>query len=202
MANDEGLLFEALRRGWWVLLVAILFSVGTAWWITSREEPRFAAEALLVVAPHRNLKDPSDIIRSIETLERRTVLATLAKIPGRAETKELASAELGWDTATLRRYWIGGSVVPQTNLLRIQVQGPDAEGAARLATAAAHATRHEADRIYRVYYLRMLEEAEVSRRPIRPQPGRNLLVAGVLGLFVGIGAALSLEILRRRGRSR
>lgn len=202
MASDQGLLFEALRRGWWILLVAILFSVGSAWWITSREEPRFAAEALLVVAPHRNLKDPGDIIRSIETLERRTVLATLAKIPGRPETKELAGAEMGWDAATLRRYWIGGSVVPQTNLLRVQVQGPDAEGAARLATAAADATRHEADRIYRVYYLRMLEEAEASRRPIRPRPGRNLLVAGVLGLFIGIGATLSLETLRRRGNSR
>ncbi len=202
MATDQGLLFEGLRRGWWIVLVAVLFSVGTAWWITSREEPRFSAEALLVVAPHPNLKDPSDIIRSIETLERRTVLATLAKIPGRAETKELAGSELGWNAAALRGYWIGGSVVPQTNLLRIQVQGPDPEGAARLATAAAHATRHEADRIYRIYYLRLLEEAEVSPRPIRPQPGRNLLVASVLGLFVGIGAALSLEVLRRRGRSR
>ena len=77
-------------------------------------------------------------------------MATLAKFPGRAETKEMAGAELGWDAATLRRYWVGGSVVPQTNLLRIEVQGPDAEGAARLATAAADATRHEADRVYRV----------------------------------------------------
>lgn len=182
------------------MLATVIVAVGVAWWVGSRQEPQYAAEALVLVAPDRSLENPSDVLRSIETLERRTVLATLAKIPGRAETKEKAGERLEWDASTLRRYWIGGYVVPQTNILRIEVRGPDAEGTAKLANAAAHATRREGDRVYRVYYLRLLEKAEVPRRPIRPQPGQSLVVAGLLGLFLGLGAALGLELFRRRRR--
>lgn len=198
MTRDQGIVFEALRRSWWVVLLALVFAVAAAAWMVSRETPQYAAEALLVVVPDRDLDDPSDVLRSLDALERRTILATLAELPGRAETERAAGGALGWDAAKLRRYWIGGSVVPRTNLLRIEVRGPEAEATARLATAAAHATRRDADRLYKVYSLRLLEEAEAPRRPIRPQPRRSLVVAGIVGLFLGLAAALGIELLRRR----
>ena len=202
MKTDQGILFDAIRRSWWLPLLAIAVALGVAAWITAREEPQFSAEAFLVVAPDRDIEDPGDVIDSLDTLERRTILATLAKYPGRAETKRTAGARLGWDASTLRRYWIGGSVVPQTNLIRIEVRGPDAEGVAELATAAAHAARRDADRVYPVYSLRLVEEAEAPRQPIRPQPRRTLVVAGILGLFSGLAAALAFELLRGRSPGR
>ncbi|MDX1632760.1 MAG: hypothetical protein R3234_12900 [Thermoanaerobaculia bacterium] len=202
MAESAGIVWDGLRRGWWLLLLALAGAVAVAAWATNQETPQFAAEALLIVVPDRDLEDPSDILRTLDTLDRRTVLATMAEIPGRAETKSAAGRELGWDTSDLRRYWIGGSVVPQTNLLRIEVRGPEAEPVARLATATARATGREADRLYPVYSFRLLEEAEVPRDPLRPAPGRSLTVAGILGLFLGALAALCLELYRRRNRDR
>lgn len=202
MGGSEGVVFDALRRGWWLLLLAVVVALGAAGWLTGREDPRFAAEALLIVVPDRGLEDPSDVLRSLDTLERRTILATLAEIPGRTETKRRAGGDLAWGESDLRRYWIGGSVVPQTNLLRIEVRGPQAEAAAQLATAAARATGREADRLYPVYSFRMLQEAEIPRDPIRPDLGRSLTVAGILGLFLGAAAVLGLELYRRRKRSR
>lgn len=201
MRGDEGIVFGGLRRGWWIVLLAVLVGVGSAWVFTQREPSRYLASATLVATLSSSVDDTGDLLRGVETLERRSVIATFAKIPGRVETKETAARRMDVDPGDLRAYWIGGAVIPHTNLLRVDVRGPDPEVAAELANRAADVTRHEARSLYRVFTLRHLERAEPPRRPESPEPTRNLLVGGILGLFAGLALALAAEAVRTRQRT-
>lgn len=194
--TDSGFYPRALRRGWWVALLVAAATVLAAWLLASRERPVYRASASLVATPSSAVEDPGDALDAIDTLERRTLVATFSKIPAAPETREDAARRLGLDPADVRYYWIGGSVLPNTNVVRIDVIGPDPERAAEMADAVAEETRDEARSLYRIFTLRHLARAEAPDEPERPDPKRAVAVGGVVGLFLGGLAALALEALR------
>ena len=187
---------RALRRGWWIVLLTLLVSLGASAWVTSRQQPRYRARASVAVAPNTRVRSVSDTLRSLDTLERRTVIATFARLPAAPETRAAAAREMGRDASDLRRYRVDASVLPQTNIIRLTVEGRDAETAAAFANALAQATRREVRSLYGVYTLKTLTPAVASRRAIYPDPQRNAVVAGLLGLLVGVAAALMADRLR------
>ncbi|HVS10702.1 MAG TPA: Wzz/FepE/Etk N-terminal domain-containing protein [Planctomycetota bacterium] len=190
---------RALRRGWWlVLLVAAVATAGAAF-LTAREERIYRATATLVVVPNEMVSDTSDLLRSLDTLERRTIVATLSRISGTPDTRAQAAQQLGLDGAGLQGFAIRGSVVPNTNLVQIEVTGPERERAEALADAVAEVARREARSLYPIFSLRSFATATSSSRPISPNPARNLVVATVVGVFVGVLAALAMDAWRRSG---
>ncbi|HEX5758951.1 MAG TPA: hypothetical protein VF121_07125 [Thermoanaerobaculia bacterium] len=172
-------------------MLGLAVALAAAAFYTARQEPVFRATTTLAVVPVSEVEGTEDILRSLDTLERRTVVATFAKVPGTAETRRAAARALALRERALRAYRLRGSVLPNTNIIQLQAEGPDARTAAALANAAAEATRREARSMYRIYTMRTLEEARPPGRPVYPTPRRNYVVAAVLGLFVGaIGALL------------
>lgn len=149
-----------------------------------------------MVAPNTDIQGTGDILRTLETLERRTVIATFARVPASAETRVAAALHLGRAEKDLLPYRVEASILPSTNIIKIDVEGPDAGGVAAVANAVAAVTRDEVRRMYRIFTLRPLAAATAPARPIRPEPGRNYVVAGILGLFLGVLAMFLLERLR------
>lgn len=194
--NESRVIFRGLVRGWWIVLLALAVALAIAWWLTERETPVYSAEALLVVTPSSELDSNDELLDAIEALERRTVVATFARLPRAPETKHRAAERMGVEPREIRYYWVGASVVPSTNVIRIEVQGPDAERTAEVANAVSAATRREARRLYRIYSMREMASAEAPRRPVRPDLRRNLAVAAVLGLFAGLTVAVGIELAR------
>lgn len=194
MDSESDLLVRALRTRWWVAAVVVVASLGAARYFTARETPVYRATAESTVMPAPNLKDTGELLRALETLERRTVIATFALLPGSRETRAEAAQELGVDTATLRSYRITASVVPSTNVLRIRVDGPDAVGASNLANAVAHVTAMRAAQMYRLFALQPLDASIPAGLPVSPNAGRNLAVAGILGLFLGLALSVGVEV--------
>jgi uncharacterized protein involved in exopolysaccharide biosynthesis len=186
------LLTRSLRRGWWIALACAVVALGAAALVTARQRPVYRAAAQLAVAPNSRVTDTADVLRSLETLERRTVVATFARIASARETRDGAARRLGLEPKELRAYWVGGSVVPNTNIIRVEVLGPEPERTAAVADAAAREVAREGRRLYPIYSLRALARAEPPRRPERPDLRRNLTVGAILGLFVGAAAALAL----------
>ena len=64
-------------------------------------------------------------------------------------------------------------------------------------SAASLSTQARA--LYRIYTMRRLSPAEPARRPVRPDRGRNLVAGALVGLFVGLLAAVAGERLRPAG---
>ena len=186
----------ALRRWWWVVVLLIVLALVTAYFVTARQESVYESSAMLIVAPSSETREADDILRGLDTLERRTVIATFARIPATLEVREAVALELGVEPKAVRPYKIHGSVVPSTNILRISVEGPNPETAASVANAAAEITAAEARQLYRVYSMRVMARATPRGTPTFPDPQRNMLVGGAVGLFLGIAAALVLDRAR------
>lgn len=186
---------RAFTRRWWVVLLAAALAVAAAAWATSRQRPVYRASTTMAVIPNSEVSGTEDVLRSLDTLERRTVVATFARIPSAAETRVDAARRMKVPDRDIRSYHIRASVLPNTNIIKVDVEGPDPRLVAAVANAVAATTRREARSMYRIYTMHTLEKAVPSRRPIHPTPGRNYLVAGILGLFLGIAAALLIERL-------
>ncbi len=191
---------STLRR-WWPLSLAVLaLTIVAALLLTSMQDRVYESSAQLVVAPSASTTDPDDQVRALETLERRTVVATFARIAMSEESRDAVAAQLKLDRRKAHQFRLHGSVVPNTNIIRIDAEGPDPNIAASMANAAAELTAREAEGLYRVYALRFLARATPGANPVRPDRQRNLLVGIALGIFLAIVAALAAERLRRPPR--
>ena len=190
-----------LRRQAWVIGLVWLLTIAGAAWLTAGQPRVYRASASLVVAPDWRIEDSADVLRSLETLERRTVIATFARLPAAPDQRAAAAEEMGVDASDLRGYRVSGSVVPNTNVLRIDVDGPEPGRAAEFANALAGVTAGMVPALYRTFTLRPLERAAPRTQPIQPDTRRNLLVAAIAGLFLGLGAGVAGEYLRRFARA-
>lgn len=186
----------ALRRQAVVAAVVAGAALLTTLVITAAQTRVYEATAQLIVAPSAQTVDTSDVIRSVETLERRTVVATFARMASTASVRTAAAQRAGVPSDALIEFETHGSVVPNTNIIRIEATGPDPARVAALANAAALLTAQQAQVLYRVYTLRFLSEAVPAEAPAHPDRKRNALVGLTLALFLGVLAALAADRLR------
>lgn len=190
-------LLTALRAGWWIVPVVVAAALGGAAILGSEQEPVYRAEATLAVVPHPSTEDVGDVLRSIDVLNRRTMVATFARLPSSSRIRRQAAEELAGGAFDPAAYRIDASVVPNTYLIRLVVRGPEPEAAARVANAHARVTAEQADRFYSAFALRPLDRAEPPARPAAREEERPFLVAGILGLFLGLLGAYGVGRMRQ-----
>lgn len=182
---------RSLRRGWWVGVLTLVVTVAMGHVLTSRQQPLYRATSTLVVAPAPAIVEVNEVLRTVDALERRSVLATFAELVRSPGVRARAAEALGWDSGSVAAYRVSASVLPHANVLRISAEGPDAGGVAALSGAVAVAAAAEARRLYTPFAAEVLEQAQAPRRATLPDPRRNLAVAGILGLFLGLGLAFA-----------
>lgn len=187
---------DALRYWWLSPLVAVL-ALLAAWALTARQPWVFQATAARVVVPSSSIAHATDVARSLEALERRTLIATIAQVAEARETRMEAAARAGLTPETLAELTVDARVVPSTNIIRIHTEGSDPARAAALANAIAAVTAEKGSRMYPLFALEPLEAAVAADEPIRPNLRRNLSIATMLGLFAGAGLALAATLGRR-----
>lgn len=190
-------LLATLRAGWWIVPVVVAAALGGAAMLGSEQEPVYRAEATLAVVPHPSIEDVGDVLRTIDVLNRRTMIATFARLPSSSRIRRQAAAELAGETFDPGAYRVDASVVPNTYLIRLVVRGPEAEAAARVANVHARITAEQAGGFYSAFALRPLDQAEPPRGPAAREEERPFLVAGILGLFLGLLGAYGVGRLRQ-----
>jgi capsular polysaccharide biosynthesis protein len=124
-----------------------------------------------------------------------------------AETREAlgsAAANLQLEDSEVSGYRIHASVLPSTNIIRIDVQGRDGDRVSALANELVGIVAAKAKEMYRIFEMQPLEAALPARTPFHPDPARNAVIAGILGLFAGLLMTLLWESarnhdIRRRG---
>jgi uncharacterized protein involved in exopolysaccharide biosynthesis len=191
------LYLDGLRRWWWLVPSAAAVAGGLALVATTRETPTYAATATAAVAPSSDVHEPSDVLRSLETLERRTVVATFASMASTRESMARAAAVMGVEPGELLGYSVNASVISSTNLIRVRVEGPDPGRAAALANATLVVAEEDARRLYHLFRIERVEAAAVAQSPIHPDPVRSVGVAALVGLLIGGSAASASGSLPR-----
>jgi capsular polysaccharide biosynthesis protein len=181
-----------LRTGLWMVPLVLALSVGTAVVATSRQTPTYRTSATLAVVPNATIRDGPELLRSIETLDRRTVIATFAQIPSTERIRVTAARAVALQADSLGYYLSQAFVIPNTNLIRIEVAGPDPARAAAFANALATTTTSEAKAMYRVFDMTPLAAAVRPTAPVAPNPRRAIALAAILGAFLGIAATYLL----------
>lgn len=194
----SGDLLRTLRAGWWLLPLVLAAAVGSVLYLhgPGEEATTFRSESTLAAIPDSSVSNPNRRLRIVEILERRTMVATLSRIPRTGPVRRRAAQGMGTPLRDLGPYRVGTRVLPNTHLIRVSVRGPDPEVAAEFADALAGASVEEARGYYRVFALRRFDDAAVPGSAVGDEEARTYAVAGVLGLFLGVGAAYGVGRLR------
>lgn len=200
MTTAAELLWHSLRYGWWLILLAALIAVVTAAGLTANRPVVYQSVVEMAVTPNTSVEDDGDILDAIELLDRRSLIATLARVPETSEVKERAAQRIGWAEASENRYRVRTRLEPYTFIVRVEVSGPEQDKATQLADSVAWTSRRESHGLYRLFSLRSIGQAR-ARGQVRSDPGQDYVVAAILGAFAGLLAAMLLTSRRLRAAS-
>jgi capsular polysaccharide biosynthesis protein len=185
-----------LRAGWWIILAVLLVTTGAGLAYSYAQAPTYEAAATFVVNPSVRIAETYDLLYSIDTLAGRTSLATTyANILKSRQVIESAAASLGLSPDNLAEYDINAVVLPDSNVLLLQVQGPSAHLAADLANTIGTAGLEYIGNLQGVYELRRLDVALVEPKPVSPNHVTNITLSVALGLLGGVAFVILRQVL-------
>jgi uncharacterized protein involved in exopolysaccharide biosynthesis len=180
---------QILRRGWWIILLTTIVTVSVASVATSRAPQEYRSTSSYVIGPNAELVQDTDLLRSLDTLDRGTILATYAEIFGSSRVSSAALQEAQLTGRTTEAYIITSYGLPETNILVISVRGPDPNMVMKLNEAVANQGFAYIETLNQVYSLNVLDAPQRPDAPVGPDPLGNIGIALVLG--IGLGALLA-----------
>lgn len=159
--------------------------------------PQYRAESRFIVSPNpAYLSDGSNVIYSLDTLDKRTVITTYAEILNSSRIYNETVTMLGLEASQIENYEYSAVVLPDTNILEFSVTGTNPNLVALLTNSVGQQAVEYAESLYQVYDMAMLDPAVAPTIPISPQPIRDSGVALIIGLAIGVALALIRELLR------
>lgn len=157
--------------------------------------PTYQARTTLVVVPNELLATPREVVDSVNALDRRSVVATLARVSSSRAVREQALQSLRMSPEQFAPYTVKTVVVPDTNILEVSVEGPDQRLVAVFANEIAAQTIGYSRQFYQVYMLKLLDQAREKGQSVGPDFTRQLIAGALLGLLIGVGAAYLLSAM-------
>jgi capsular polysaccharide biosynthesis protein len=173
-----------IRRQWLVVLTATAAVMLLAWLFTVTQPKLYRATAIAAVTPLTAELTDTDVLRGIEGLDRRVVVATVAALAMTPETLR------GTGSAG---YSIRAAVLPNTNLFRIEVDGRSASEAAEIANQIPTLLAAQTRAMYRLYGVALISEATPPQKAFAPRVGRAAVAGVLLGLVAGIAIAFFVD---------
>jgi capsular polysaccharide biosynthesis protein len=187
---------KLLLQGWWIIALATLAALIVALVSNFLATPMYSASARIVVSPNLEQISGSDIIYSLDALDKRSIASTYAELLNSERIFELTASELKLDPALWLKYNRSAVVLPDANILELTVEGPDPQITALLANGISQRSIAQIQGLYRVYDITLMDPATVPMAPFSPQPLRDAGLAGALGLVLGIAVAVMREQLQ------
>jgi capsular polysaccharide biosynthesis protein len=174
-----------------MLVVPIfLAALAATTYFTMQQTPIYRATSTYVATLNALIMEDQELVGALDILSRRTeIVTTYSEVAKSRHIKTQAADALGVPEDTRRQLAVSSRVLAGTNLLEISVEGPDPALASTFANEIGVKTAGYVQGLYETYELTPLDAAAAPRRPVRPNLGLNLLIGGLAGLTLGIGAA-------------
>lgn len=195
------------QRGWRILILFISAAllVSLTWMITTT--PLYRASATFLVYPNDTLTSSRDVVSSLDTLDKRTISATYADILASTRVVQDTVERLQIDPAGMEQVRVFSEVEPETNILKLNVEGPDPVLIALLANNIGQNGISFIQSIYQVFDITFLDLAVEPETPFHPRPVMDNLIAALIGLGVGLvfvvlreSFNIPLDALRERSK--
>lgn len=186
-----------LQRGWWIIALAALAAFNFALLNNYNATPMYRARAQFLVSPGPTILagESDDLVRSIEALDKRSIVATYAEILGSGMIFDETLSALQIDRSTVSDYDRSAVVLPDASVLELTVEGPNPEVAALLANQVGDQAIDRIKGLYLAYDINFLDPATVASSPFSPVPMRDSAIALVLGGIAGVVLVLGRELL-------
>ncbi|HEX8253336.1 MAG TPA: hypothetical protein VF846_09330, partial [Thermoanaerobaculia bacterium] len=184
---------RAVIRHWPVVAIAAVAAMLLSWLFSAVQPKRYRATAIGAVAPLVDKLETTDVLRGVDALERRVVVSTIAALAATPLTSKAAIPP------SLEGYNINATVVPNTNLFNINVEGGDPKQVAAIANRVPSALAPAAISMYKLYGVSLVAPASAPSGPFLPRTGRAAIAGLLLGTIVGIAFAFLLD--RRRAHA-
>lgn len=168
------------RTRWKPIVMTVATVVVLAAILAAVLPKRYRATAVGVVAPLTNTLTPSEAFHGVEALDRRSVVATVAALPSTAWTQH-------------RDYDISAAVLPNTNLVRIDVDASSAEVAASVANATLNELGVQTTSMFKYYGVTPVTRALPPSAASSPHRARILGAGAIIGLLLAAALAYVLD---------
>ncbi|WP_114424550.1 polysaccharide biosynthesis tyrosine autokinase [Nocardioides houyundeii] len=191
--------WQIVRHRWKMVVLCLLASLAVASFLTWQATPQYSSSTRLFISTSQS-DESSAYTGNLFATQRVTSYADLVTSRQLAlRVDDALGGELDPDTL---RTQVSASVVPETVLLQITATDADPMLARDIAQAYAEELRSlvadletpegKQDALIKAS---IVDNAQESDIPVSPQPVRNLGLAAVLGLLLGLGLAVVRELL-------
>ena len=186
---------RVFQRGWWLILTSILFAVSMSlaysYYVVT---PVYESVARFIVFPNLENLEGRDAVTSLATLDKRSIISTYAEVLNSSQIINSTIEALGENPENYSAYQMSVTVLPDANIIRFSVQGPNPGVTESLANSIGQYAIGYIRNLYTSYNIDFLDKAIVTEEPIKPVPLQNAMLALLAGVVVG----LSLSILREQ----
>ena len=185
----------AILRRWWLPLAGALLGAIIALIAASSGTERYRASSVAAVVPSAAVES-TDLLRSVDTLERRTIVATAAELVATVPTRR----DAGLTAADESGYTMEARVIPNTNLVRVTVEGVEAARVAAIAAETPQVLGRQLRELFKVYDVQTVSEANPAAAIIGGGNARNVIGGAIAGTLLGALAAIALQFTGRSTR--
>ena len=124
---------QMIQRSWWIVTVTALSALAIALASTLAVTPVYRTNARFVISPNLARIGEKDLVRSLEALDKRSIVVTYAEVLNSDLIYENAFKALQMQSSALKEYSHSTVVLPEANILELTVQGSDPNIVAALA---------------------------------------------------------------------
>jgi diguanylate cyclase (GGDEF)-like protein len=185
-----------VQRGWWLILasalVAVNLSLAYSYYVA---EPRYEAFARFIISPNLLIVEGRDVVNSLEALDKRSIISTYAEVINSPQIINNAISLLNGNPADYAGYDTSVTVLPDTNIIRFSVQGPDPKVAANLTNSIGQYAIDFIKELYTAYDIQFLDKAVPPSEPYYPRPEQDAVLALLVGVVAGAGLAIFRDML-------
>ena len=192
--------WRTIKRRWMTIVACLLLTVAVAGVVTWQTTPQYASTARLFISTA-----PSDASQAFQGGQFATQrVASYADLIKSRQLAEQVSEDLdGALTGAELEGRVEAAVVPETVNLEITATDPDPERARDIAQAYAEGLAAlvadletpAGSQKKAPIKASIVDDARTPTSPVSPQPVRNLGLAALLGLLLGIAAAVLRDLL-------
>lgn len=172
-----------LVRGWWIVLLATLVTVGSTAFFVSRQAPEYRASTTVELIP-QSLLEAREVVDVYGLLDRRNISNTLARKAEGSAMAQLVADKLGIEASIVRRADVAAIVLPDSNIIEISATSSNADLAASISNTIADEMLGQTPTI--ILDVEAIDRAAAPTSPIAPQPSRLLMLALISGLVLGV----------------
>lgn len=198
VANRNRSYLNILQHGWWVIFISTLaalnFSVVYSYYIAT---PIYEATAEFIVSSNLQNVDTNTKVDAQNSPDKIAITSTYAKILSSSQIINGAMEIMHENLDNFTKYKISVTPLPDMNIIRFSVNGPNPTVAAMLANSIGQYAIIFINNNYTDSHIGFLDKAMVPVAPSESNIVLNSFLAIILGLAIGSG----LVIFRDKQRS-